>query len=117
MSEGTTTIRISEVLSLLDRGKSRKEIAEHFGKSEAEMQRSVWSHEKLKGRKAKKVHDIVLEDDVDEEGIDNPETTDSAIPGSLSESSEAWQGEDNSESVEEEEETSTESSTPGETWP
>lgn len=60
-----TTIRISEVLALLDRGKSRKEIAEHYGKTEAEMQRSVWSHPKLKGRKAKKVDDILLEDDVE----------------------------------------------------
>lgn len=47
-------ITISEVKSLLDQGKSRKEIADHYGKSMAEMQRTVWCHPKLKNLKAKK---------------------------------------------------------------
>lgn len=47
-------ITVSEVKGLLDQGKSRKEIAEHYGKSMAEMQRTVWCHPKLKNLKAKK---------------------------------------------------------------
>ena len=57
-------ITVSEIKGLLNQGKSRKEIAEYYGKSVAEMQRSVWSNPKLKNLKAKKQYnDIVLEDD------------------------------------------------------
>lgn len=60
-------ITVSEVKSLLDQGKSRKEIAEHFGKTQAEMQRMVWSHPKLKNLKAKKQYTgIELMDDEDD---------------------------------------------------
>lgn len=60
-------IRISEVLSLLDEGKSRKEIAQFYSKTMAEMNALVWSHPKLKGRKAKKQKDsIMLIDDIEE---------------------------------------------------
>jgi hypothetical protein len=59
-------ITVSEVKSLLDQGKSRKEIADHFGKTQAEMQRMVWSHPKLKNLKAKKQYTgIELMDDED----------------------------------------------------
>lgn len=67
-------ITVSEVKSLLDQGKSRKEIAEYYGKSQAEMQRMVWSHPKLKNLKAKKQYTgIELMDD--EEGVDAPIAT------------------------------------------
>jgi hypothetical protein len=57
-------ITISEVKSLLDQGKSRKEIADHYGKTQAEMQRMVWGHPKLKNLKAKKQYtSVVLMDD------------------------------------------------------
>jgi hypothetical protein len=60
-------ITISEVKSLLDQGKSRKEIADHYGKTQAEMQRMVWGHPKLKNLKAKKQYTgVVLMDDEDE---------------------------------------------------
>ena len=60
-------ITVSDVLGLLAQGKSRKEIAEHYGKTQTEMQKSVWSHPKLKGRKIKKQYlGIELEDDTDE---------------------------------------------------
>lgn len=65
-------ITISEVKSLLDQGKSRKEIADHYGKSMAEMQRTVWCHPKLKNLKAKKQYTgVELVDDT--EDIDNSE--------------------------------------------
>jgi hypothetical protein len=60
-------ITVSEVKSLLDQGKSRKEIAEHYGKSMAEMQRTVWCSPKLKNLKAKKQYTGVELID-DEEG-------------------------------------------------
>lgn len=57
-------ITISEVLSLLAQGKSRKEIAEHYGRTQTEMKNIVWNHPKLKNRKAKKQYvGIELEDD------------------------------------------------------
>lgn len=52
--EAPLRIAVSEVKSLLDQGKSRKEIADHYGKTQAEMQRMVWGHPKLKNLKAKK---------------------------------------------------------------
>lgn len=64
---GLTRITISGVLALLDEGKDRKEIAEYYGKTQAEMNREVWNHPKLKGKKAKKQHapTIMLEDDTE----------------------------------------------------
>jgi hypothetical protein len=60
-------ITISEVRGLLDLGKNRKQIADHYGKSMAEMQRTVWSHPKLKNLKAKKQYTgIELEDDTED---------------------------------------------------
>lgn len=64
-------ITISSVDALLKAGKSRKEIAEHFGETMAEMNRLVWSHPKLKGRKMikQKTDSIELIDDEDEEEV------------------------------------------------
>lgn len=47
-------VRLSEVLSLLEQGKGRQEIAEHFGLSLAEI-KNIFEHPKLKGRRPKKV--------------------------------------------------------------
>ena len=69
MSESVerTAITISGVLALLAEGKSRKEIAEYYGKTQTEMQKVVWSHPKLKNRKAKKQYEgIELIDDVED---------------------------------------------------
>lgn len=69
-------ITISDVLGLLAQGKSRKEIAEHYGRTQTEMQKIVWSHPKLKGRKIKKQYTgIELEDDTEEEVEIVAETT------------------------------------------
>lgn len=60
-------ITISDVLGLLAQGKSRKEIAEHYGRTQSDMNKMVWGHPKLKNRKAKKQYTgIELEDDTDE---------------------------------------------------
>jgi hypothetical protein len=62
-------ITVSEVKSLLDQGKSRKEIADYYGKTQAEMQRMVWSSPKLKNLKAKKQYTgVELIDDEESDG-------------------------------------------------
>lgn len=55
-----------EVLRLLNEGKSREEIAAYFGQTVAAMKIMVWSHPKLKNRKAKKQFAINLIDDMEE---------------------------------------------------
>ena len=47
-------IRISEVLDLLEQGKNRVQIAEHFRITQREV-KALFEHPKLKGKKAKKV--------------------------------------------------------------
>ena len=60
-------ITVSDVLGLLAEGKSRKEIAEHYGRTQSEMIKMVWGHPKLKNRKAKKQYvGIELEDDTED---------------------------------------------------
>lgn len=60
-------ITISDVLGLLAQGKSRKEIAEHYGRTQSEMNKMVWGHPKLKNKKAKKQYTgIELEDDTED---------------------------------------------------
>ena len=60
-------ITISDVLGLLAEGKSRKEIAEHYGRTQSDMKKMVWDHPKLKNRKAKKQYSgIELEDDTED---------------------------------------------------
>jgi len=60
-------ITISDVLGLLGQGKSRKEIAEHYGRTQSDMNKMVWGHPKLKNRKAKKQYTgIELEDDTED---------------------------------------------------
>jgi len=60
-------ITVSDVLGLLAQGKSRKEIAEHYGRTQSEMIKMVWGHPKLKNRKAKKQYvGIELEDDTED---------------------------------------------------
>ena len=60
-------VRISDVLDLLDNGKSREQIAEHYGLTMADVRR-LFKHEKLKGKKAKKQGMFELVDDIPAEG-------------------------------------------------
>lgn len=78
---GQTVITIQGVLALLQDGKSRAEIAQHYGKSQKEMKEMVWSHPKLKNRKAKKqlVSDIVLVDEEPTETIPSSEPVSQAV--------------------------------------
>jgi hypothetical protein len=80
-------ITVSEVKSLLDQGKSRKEIAEYYGKTQAEMQRMVWSSPKLKNLKAKKQYTgVELVDDEEDAPVAETTTTETVeemahVPG------------------------------------
>jgi len=65
VSQEVKEIKVSEVKALLEQGLDRKEIAAHYGKSVAEMARTVWSNPKLKNLKKKSAPTIVLVDDED----------------------------------------------------
>lgn len=55
-------IKVSEVISLLDAGKSREEIGQHFELSNADLT-ALFKHPSLKGKKAKKQRNFVVVDD------------------------------------------------------
>lgn len=58
-------IKLSEVLSLIDSGKTRKEISAHFDISDSDCKK-LFQHPKLKGLRAKKVFDkFEIEDDTE----------------------------------------------------
>jgi transposase len=71
-------IKVSQVLTLLNEGKSREEIADHFEISMADCKR-LFQHPELKGKKAKKQPAFNLIDDVNGEEISQPEVEEEVI--------------------------------------
>lgn len=67
-------VSIKETLELLDEGKNRQEIAEHWGITVAECGK-LFKHPKLVGKKAKKILSFVILDDTDnlDETVPSPE--------------------------------------------
>ena len=59
-------IKISEVLDLLEQGKTREEIQSIYGLSVKEL-KMLFSHPKLKGKKTKKAPSFILVDDLENE--------------------------------------------------
>lgn len=57
------TIVVSDVLKMLDEGKTREEIREHYGLSKADLTR-LFKNPSLKNRKSRKKPGFILEDDV-----------------------------------------------------
>lgn len=57
-------IVVSEVLDLLNSGKTRKEIAEHYGKPLSVMNATVFKHPEIKNIKTKKELDFEIVDDL-----------------------------------------------------
>lgn len=55
-------IKTSEILELLEIGKTRKEIAEMYNLSDSDLKR-LFKHPTLKGRRSKKELDFIIEDD------------------------------------------------------
>jgi len=60
-------IKISDVVALLQEGKTRKEIAEHYDIPQSSVKK-IFQHPKLKGKKSHKTPDYELVDDVSEDG-------------------------------------------------
>lgn len=77
-------ITISGVKSLLNEGKSRKEIALHYGVPMSVMKEKVWSHPDLKNLKAKKGHNVVLIDDTVENSSVTEKVTQEITPDTAS---------------------------------
>ena len=71
-------ISIQEVEGLLDEGKTRKEIAEHFGYPASVLAKTIFQDPRLKNRKRKKIYNIEL---VDENENTTSETEDLAQIG------------------------------------
>ena len=67
-------IKVSEVLTMLEEGKSRKEIKTELGISHNEM-RQLFKHPQLVGRKAKQPLSFDIVDDVTEPGDVQEETS------------------------------------------
>jgi transcriptional regulator len=63
-------ITVSQILDLLNEGKTRKEIKEELNLTENEI-KFVFKHPKLKGKKAKKPLSIELVDDTTNNSIKN----------------------------------------------
>jgi hypothetical protein len=68
-------IVIPEVLEMLKSGKTRKEIAQHYGMPLSAMKEKVFSHSDLKGRKTKKTYDIEVFDSAEDLEGSNQEQT------------------------------------------
>ena len=60
------TIKLSEILALMEEGKTRKEINAIYGETDAAMKQKVWSHPKLKNKKSAKPVNFAFEDDTEE---------------------------------------------------
>lgn len=59
-------IKLSDIITLMAEGKTRKEINALYGETDAAMKQKVWSHPKLKNKKSAKPANIALEDDTEE---------------------------------------------------
>ena len=59
-------VKVSDVLTFLKEGKTREEIAAHYGLTLAEAKRDIFSHEKIKNKKTHKPSKVALIDDTPE---------------------------------------------------
>lgn len=59
-------VKISDVLAFFEKGKTREEIASHYGLTLAEAKKWIFNHEKLKNKKPHKSPKVVLIDDTTE---------------------------------------------------
>jgi len=96
LENSTPRVGIKQVKQMLQDGKTRKEIAEHYGKSQAEMNATVWQHPELKGLKTKKIHYVEIVEDEDavevaansQDIVDGPEEV--STTSNASEETSSW---------------------------
>ena len=94
MSQERVQIKVNDVKDMLNNGKTREQIAEHYGITMAAAKKTIFSHEKIKGLKTKKTYDFV--DIVDDDEVTEP--LDTAQNGSTD--SEKTEPQEESESLE-----------------
>lgn len=70
--ENKREIKVSEVIALLEAGKSREEIGTELGLTKAEVT-ALFKHPSLKGKKAKKQLDFVVVDDISDVTLETQE--------------------------------------------
>lgn len=70
--ENKREIKVSEVIALLEAGKSREEIGAELGLTRVEVT-ALFKHPSLKGKKAKKQLDFVVVDDTSDVTLENQE--------------------------------------------
>lgn len=70
--ENKREIKVSEVIALLEAGKSREEIGAELGLTRAEVT-ALFKHPSLKGKKAKKQLDFVVVDDTSDVTLETQE--------------------------------------------
>lgn len=75
---------IEDIKEMLENGKTRKEIAEHYDLPLSVLRKQVFSHPELKGKKTKKVYDIkVVHSEEVSETEESPAEEDSSELSSL----------------------------------
>lgn len=62
MSDNRQVIKTSDVIALLNDGKTREDIREHYGLSKADLSK-LFKNDALKGKKTRKAPAFVFEDD------------------------------------------------------
>lgn len=72
-------VKITDVLSMLENGKTRQEIAAHYGLTLAEAKKWIFSHEKLKHKKTHKAPTVNLVDDTVDAVIVTDDTAADAV--------------------------------------
>ena len=72
-------VRVSDVLTFLKEGKTREDIANHYGLSLAEAKRDIFSHPKLKNKKTHKASKVALIDDTPEVQITDDTNTQESV--------------------------------------
>ena len=108
--ENKREIKVSEVIALLEAGKSREEIGAELSLTRAEVT-ALFKHPSLKGKKAKKQLNFVITDDTSDVTLENQEEEETITE----EYQDGFQAEPQEELKEEEEE-QTENPESADTW-
>lgn len=108
-------IKVSEVVALLDAGKSREEIGTELGLTRAEVT-ALFKHPSLKGKKAKKQLDFVVVDDTSDVALETQEEAEIPTEEPQRELQDSFQEESQEEQTEPQEEIQEENPESVDTW-